>query len=160
VNSYRKLTRIPQPEFETFGAHEWIDHIVLLLHEHMEQQQINLEIRIDEKTREITGDKKLLTQVIINIINNAMEALLEIPENRKIRIIVDHSRQNQHKILISNNGPMIPAEAIDKIFIPFFTTRENGSGIGLSLSRQILRLHRGYLHAESSAEATRFIITL
>ena len=160
VNSYRKLTRIPKPEFESFRVHEWLDHIVLLLHERLEQYQINLDIKIDEKTREITGDKKLLTQVIINIINNAMEALLEIPENRKIRIIVDHSRQNQHKILISNNGPMIPAEAIDKIFIPFFTTRENGSGIGLSLSRQILRMHRGYLHVESTMEVTRFIITL
>jgi len=160
VNSYRELTRIPKPEFQSFRVHEWLDHIVLLLHERLEHQQINLEIKIDEKTREITGDKKLLTQVLINIINNAMEALMETPENRKIRISVDHSRQNQTKILISNNGPMIPAEALDKIFIPFFTTKENGSGIGLSLSRQILRLHRGYLHAESSTEATRFIITL
>jgi two-component system, NtrC family, nitrogen regulation sensor histidine kinase NtrY len=160
VNSYRKLTRIPIPEFETFGVQEWLGHIALLLHERLEKQHIKLEIKIDEKAKEITGDKKLLTQVMINIVNNAMEALMEITGNRKIRITVDLSRQNHHKILISNNGPMIPAEAIDKIFIPFFTTRENGSGIGLSLSRQILRLHRGYLHAESSDEVTCFIITL
>ena len=160
VNSYRELTRIPKPGFQSFRVHEWLDHIVLLLHERLEQQQISLEIKNDEKAREITGDKKLLTQVLINIINNAMEALMETPGNRKIRITVDHSRQNQTKILISNNGPMIPAEAIDKIFIPFFTTKENGSGIGLSLSRQILRLHRGSIHAESSGEVTRFIITL
>ncbi len=160
VNSYRKLTRIPIPEFEPFRVHEWLGHIALLLHERLEKQQIKLEIKIDEKIKEITGDKKLLTQVMINIINNAMEALLETSENRKIRITVDLSRQNHHKILISNNGPMIPAEAIDKIFIPFFTTRENGSGIGLSLSRQILRLHRGSIHVESAEETTRFIITL
>jgi two-component system, NtrC family, nitrogen regulation sensor histidine kinase NtrY len=160
VNSYRELTRIPKPEFESFGVHAWLDQIMLLLHQRMEQHQIETEIRIDEKAREITGDKRLLTQVVINIINNAMEALMEVPENRKIRITVDHTRQNQRKILISNNGPMIPAEAIDKIFIPFFTTKENGSGIGLSLSRQILRLHRGYIHAESSQDSTRFIITL
>jgi signal transduction histidine kinase len=160
VNSYRELTRIPKPEFQLFRVHDWLDHIVLLLRERLAQKQINLETRIDEKTREITGDKKLQTQVMINIINNAIEALLEISENRKIRITVDLSRQNHLKILISNNGPMIPAEAIDKIFIPFFTTRENGSGIGLSLSRQILRLHRGSIHAESSPEVTRFIITL
>jgi len=160
VNSYRELTRIPKPEFEAFRVREWLDHIGLLLHERMEQQQIKLEKKIDEKVREITGDKKLLTQVMINIVKNAMEALAEVPENRKIRITVDVSRQNHHKILISNNGPMIPAEAIDKIFIPFFTTKENGSGIGLSLSRQILRLHRGSIHAESSTEATRFMISL
>ncbi len=160
VNSYRELTRIPKPEFETFRVREWLDHIGLLLHERMEMLQIKLEIKIDERVREVTGDKKLLTQVMINIVKNAMEALTDSPENRKIRITVDGSRQNHHKILISNNGPMIPAEAIDKVFIPFFTTKENGSGIGLSLSRQILRLHRGSIHAESSAEATRFIITL
>ena len=160
VNSYRKLTRIPKPEFESFRVREWLDHIGLLLHERMEQQQIHLEIKIDEKIRDITGDKKLLTQVMINILNNAMEALMDIPENRKIRVSVDISRQNHNKILISNNGPMIQAETIDKIFIPFFTTKENGSGIGLSLSRQIMRLHRGYIHAESSDTVTSFIITL
>ena len=160
VNSYRELTRIPKPEFESFEVRAWLDHIRLLLHERMEERQIQLEIRVDNKIRDISGDKKLLTQVMINIINNAMEALMEIPENRKIRISVDISRQNHNTILISNNGPMIRPETIDKIFIPFFTTKENGSGIGLSLSRQILRLHRGSIHAESSIEATRFIITI
>ena len=159
VNSYRKLTRIPKPEFESFSVREWIDHIGLLLHESMERQEIHLEIKIDEKIREITGDKKLLTQVMINIVNNAMEALMDVPENRRIRVSVDISRQNHNKIIISNNGPMIPAETIDKIFIPFFTTKENGSGIGLSLSRQILRLHGGYIHVESTEAATGFIIT-
>jgi signal transduction histidine kinase len=160
VNSYRKLTRIPNPEFESFRVREWLDHIRLLLHERMELQQIMLEIKVDEKIREITGDKKLLTQVMINIVNNAMEALMDIPDNRKIRVSVDISRQNHHKILISNNGPVIRPETIDKIFIPFFTTKENGSGIGLSLSRQILRLHHGHIYVESNESSTSFLITL
>ncbi len=160
VNSYRKLTRIPTPEFESFRVQEWLGQIVLLLHERLKEKQINLELKVDEKCREITADKKLLTQVMINVVNNAMEALMEIPENRKIRISVELSRQNHHKILISNNGPMIPAETMDKIFIPFFTTKENGSGIGLSLSRQILKLHRGSIHVESITTLTRFIITI
>jgi signal transduction histidine kinase len=123
-------------------------------------RKISLELKIEPRAKKLTGDKTLLTQVIINILNNAMEALEEIPENRKIRIAVDVSKQNRTLIRIANNGPAIPAETADKIFIPFFTTRENGSGIGLSLSRQILRLHRGSIHAESSPEVTRFIITL
>jgi signal transduction histidine kinase len=160
VNSYRKLTRIPTPEFESFSVREWISHLEMLLHERIVQHKINLEIRINDRVKMITGDKKLLTQVLINIVNNAVEALMESAENRKVRISVDLSSQNQHKIVISNNGLMIQAETIDKIFVPFFTTKENGSGIGLSLSRQILRLHGGAIHAESSSDATRFIITL
>lgn len=160
VISYRKLTRIPKPEFESFRIHEWLDQIALLLHEQLAQKQVKLEIKIDERAREISGDKKLLTQVMINILHNAMEALMEIPGDRKIRIRIDLFRQNHHKINISNNGPMIQPETLDKIFIPFFTTKENGSGIGLSLSRQILRLHRGSIHAESTPDSTRFIISL
>lgn len=160
VNSYRELTRIPKPDFQPFRVHEWLEHIVLLLRERLDQKQISLETKISEKVREITGDKKMLTQVMINIINNGMEALMEIPGNRRIRITVDLTKDFRHKILIANNGPAIPPEVIDKIFIPFFTTKENGSGIGLSLSRQIMRVHRGYIHAESSIEVTRFIITL
>ena len=158
VNNYRKLTRIPQPEPETFRLRDWLDQIGLLLHEQMEQLQITFETRIDDKATELNGDKKMLTQVMINILNNAMEALSEIPGKRKIRITADPVRPNHTKIVIANNGPMIPAEVIDKIFIPFFTTKESGSGIGLSLSRQIMRLHRGSIHAESSVEATRFIV--
>ena len=160
VNSYRKLTRIPEPEFESFKIQEWLEKIRLLLKEKMENLHINLELKIDPRVSELTGDKKLLTQVIINILNNAMEALEEIPENRKIKLSVDISKQNRILIHIANNGPHIPEETVEKIFIPFFTTKEQGSGIGLSLSRQILRMHRGHIYAESTEKVTSFLITL
>jgi len=160
VNSYRKLTRIPKPEFVPFNMQEWLYHIKLLLQEQLQQRGINLELKIEPKVKELTGDKRLLTQVMINILNNAMDALEEIPENRKIRISVDSSRQNRLLIRVANNGPVIPAETVEKIFIPFFTTKEQGSGIGLSLSRQILRLHSGFIHAESNEKVTSFLITL
>jgi signal transduction histidine kinase len=160
VNSYRKLTRIPKPEFASFEVQEWLEHIRLLLQEHIESRHIGFELIIDPKIKKLTGDKKLLTQVIINILNNAMEALEDTPDNRKIRVSIDLSKQNRTMIRISNNGPAIPEEAIEKVFIPFFTTREQGSGIGLSLSRQILRLHRGNIYAESNEIMTSFIITL
>jgi len=160
VNSYRKLTRIPKPEFSSFPIGEWLEHIRLLLRDQLENRKIQLELKIDPKVRDLTGDKKLLTQVIINILNNAMEALEEIPENRKVRLSVGISKQNRIQIRIANNGPSIPEESIEKIFIPFFTTKEQGSGIGLSLSRQILRLHKGYIHAESTEKVTCFLITL
>jgi two-component system, NtrC family, nitrogen regulation sensor histidine kinase NtrY len=160
VSSYRKLTRIPKPDFEIFQVSEWLEHIRLLLQEQMENRQIQLDLRIDNKVMNLSGDKKLLTQVIINILNNAMEALDEIPENRKIRVSVELTTQGRTLIRIANNGPRIPEETVDKIFIPFFTTKEEGSGIGLSLSRQILRLHRGYIYADSVENVTSFLITL
>lgn len=160
VNSYRKLTRIPKPEFEIFQVSEWLEHICLLLKEQLEHRHIHLELIIDKKVSDLTGDKKLLTQVIINILNNAMEALEEIPGNRKIRMSVELTMRNRTLIRIANNGPTIPEETVEKIFIPFFTTKEQGSGIGLSLSRQILRLHRGYIYADSTDQMTSFLITL
>jgi len=160
VNSYRKLTRIPKPEFAPIQVQEWLNHIKLLLQEYIEMKQIKFEIKIEPLVKEIIGDKKLLTQVLINILNNAMEALDEISDNRKINIVISNSKQNRTLIRISNNGPTINEDAVEKIFIPFFTTKEQGSGIGLSLSRQILRLHRGYIHVESNADATSFIITV
>ena len=160
VDSYRKLTRIPKPEFESFTVQEWFDQIWLLSKERMEKLGIEHELKIETRITQFTGDKKLLTQVVINILNNAIEALEDIQENRKIWVSVDFSRQNRPVIRISNNGPGIPEDVQEKIFIPFFTTKDNGSGIGLSLSRQILRLHKGYIHMESSAESTSFIITL
>lgn len=160
VNNYRKLTRIPKTEFAPFQIREWLEHICILLKEQLESRQINLELDIEPNVRDLTGDKKLLTQVILNILNNAMEALDDIPENRKIKVSVEISKQNRLIIRISNNGPSISEDGIEKIFIPFFTTKENGSGIGLNLSRQILRLHRGNIYVESGELATNFIITL
>jgi len=160
VDNYRKLTRIPKPEFASFSAKEWLDSVCLLLHSRIETMGVNFEIMIDPRIREISGDKKLLTQVIINILNNAMEALEENRHERKIRVSAELSKQNRPLIRISNNGPPIPKDIIEKIFIPFFTTSEQGSGIGLSLSRQIMRLHNGYIHAESLENFTSFVISL
>lgn len=160
VNSYRTLTKIPTPDFSIFPVAEWLDQIRILLCGRLEQQKICLDITLEPRVKELIGDKKLLTQVIINVLNNAIEALEEISENRKIKLSIDISSQNRPVIRISNNGPAIPEDVIEKIFIPFFTTKENGSGIGLSLSRQILRLHKGYIHAESTGEMMSFIITL
>lgn len=160
VDSYRKLTRIPKPEFASFSVKEWLDNVHLLLHSRIETLGVSFEVMIDPRIREISGDKKLLTQVIINILNNAMEALEEKHHERKIKISAELSKQNRPMLRISNNGPPIPKDIIEKIFIPFFTTREQGSGIGLSLSRQILRLHNGFIHVESMENFTSFVITL
>jgi len=160
VNSYRRLTRIPKPVFLLINVKEWLDQLLLLLSDQFEKHRIKVECSIDSKVKDISGDEKLLSQVLINILNNAMDALGEQSADRMIHISVALSKLSRPVIRIANNGPFIPPDIADKIFIPFFTTKEQGSGIGLSLSRQILRLHHGSIHLESSEQETGFIITL
>jgi two-component system, NtrC family, nitrogen regulation sensor histidine kinase NtrY len=160
VTSYRRLTKIPQPVFNSFSPSDWLNNIKILLFEKLEENQVTFEINIDKHLHTINGDEKLLTQVILNLIYNAIYALCERKENRKIKVIIERNVQKQVQITVTNNGAIIPAEIQDKIFIPFFTTRENGSGIGLSLSRQIIQLHHGYIYLESDENLTKFIIVL
>lgn len=160
VDSYRKLTRIPQPVWDSIQVREWLQQVRLLLQESFETHRIEFTMTMDARIKEISGDEKLLTQVLLNILNNAIEALEEQPDGRQVHLSVGLSKQNRPVIRIVNNGPAIPPEVADKIFVPFFTTKEKGSGIGLSLSRQILRLHRGSIYLEAGSEETAFVITL
>jgi two-component system, NtrC family, nitrogen regulation sensor histidine kinase NtrY len=160
VNSYRKLTRIPRPEFESIDTKTWLEQIRLLMAGSFKQHQIVLDLSIDPMLKSFTGDEKLLTQVMINILNNAREALSTKEGVRKISIDASLTKQQTPLIQITNNGGAIPEDVIEKIFIPFFTTKEEGSGIGLSLSRQILRLHKGSLHVETQPGETSFFISL
>jgi two-component system, NtrC family, nitrogen regulation sensor histidine kinase NtrY len=160
VSNYRRLTKIPQPIFSDFSAYDWLNNLKILLHEKFAENQINFELSINTIAKNIYGDIKLLTQVLINIINNAIDALKATDCPRKIKITVERKDEKQTQIIISNNGPAISQDLLDKIFVPFFTTKESGSGIGLSLSRQIIQLHHGYIYVESNEITTNFVIIL
>ena len=107
---------------------------------------------LKNRPRQIIADKKLLNQVMINLINNSFDAVMENENERKIGILVTKTPQNRVLIKVTNNGPLIPSDLIEKIFIPFFTTKKNGSGIGLSISQEIMKMHNGSLVAISSEE--------
>jgi signal transduction histidine kinase len=100
---------------------------------------------------ELFADEDLISQVLLNIVKNALEAV-SVKESGKIRIIASLSAGNRPEILVADDGPGIPREILEQIFVPFFTTREKGSGIGLSLSRQIMSLHGGSLQVRSVPE--------
>jgi signal transduction histidine kinase len=95
----------------------------------------------------LNADRKLIEQVLINLVRNAIEALSGRQDGR-IKIVAQKVKDAVH-IIVSDNGPGIPEDIIDQVFIPFFTTKEEGSGIGLSLSRQIMRLHQGTIDIQS-----------
>jgi two-component system nitrogen regulation sensor histidine kinase NtrY len=146
VESYRKLTRLPKPEMNILNVKKTIENAVILNKSFWPEIPITLQIKNSELT--ILGDNKMITQVLVNLLKNAAEALSNTEEG-KIRISVDQNSQSRVEVKITDNGPGIPPELMDEIFVPFFTTRDNGSGIGLSLSRQIMRLHGGKLNARS-----------
>ncbi len=158
VEDYRKLTKVPSPVFKSISIDNWLNAIRLLMRDKLYEEKINLRIVKKGSRNELIGDEKLLNQVMINILNNAVDALKDI-DHKKITISITENNLGRLKISISDNGKGIPPEELEKIFIPFYTTKEKGSGIGLSLSRKIMRLHRGSISVSSQpAEKTTFIL--
>jgi signal transduction histidine kinase len=98
----------------------------------------------------LVADDKLLAQVFINIVKNSIEAFGKCEEDNFISMSADRNPDGRVVLTIKDNGPGMDAETLEKIFVPFFTTKESGSGIGLSLSRQIIRLHNGNITCESA----------
>jgi two-component system nitrogen regulation sensor histidine kinase NtrY len=151
VEDYRKLTKIPKPVFKPIQINNWLNSIYLLLKSRFDEENIEFKIISKGSPEELIGDEKLLTQVMINILNNAADALKR-SKLRKIVIAVTGGSAGRTKISVTDNGIGISPEEIEKIFIPFYTTKENGSGIGLDLSRKIMRLHKGAITVFSQPE--------
>ncbi len=148
VDNYRKLTRLPQPEFQPIHLQNWLNSIRLLFESQRKEQDIEFNILNHHPKEEFLGDEKLLTHVVLNLLNNATEAL-QGRTDRSITMTVSRTDAGALQLKVADNGKGFREEERDKIFLPFYTTRENGSGIGLSLSRQIIRLHKGSISASS-----------
>ncbi|MCF7919256.1 MAG: ATP-binding protein [Candidatus Cloacimonetes bacterium] len=150
VESYRSLTKIPKPEFDIVPVQDIFQNIHNLLDEEVRHQQVQFTSSINPLSLELTADQEQIEQVLINLIKNALHALIG---REKPEITLSASLDNRSRITIkvTDNGSGIMPEVLDKIFIPFFTTKPSGSGIGLSLSRQILRNHGGTISVDSEA---------
>jgi len=148
VESYRKLTRLPKPDKKIFRIEELVTRIKVLYTSLENSEIIKLTVIVNPPEMEIFADENLISQVLINLTKNALQANEKNPEG-KIQIIAGFNSEHRPEIRVTDNGPGIPDEILEQIFVPFFTTRENGSGIGLSLSRQIMRLHGGSLQVRS-----------
>ena len=148
VDDYRRLTKLPKPVFSKVNIDEWLDSNLLLLGPQLKEEKVELKLMRNHQKTEFPGDAKLLSQVFINLVNNALDAVKENTE-KKILIKTSDNPGGNHVIHIADNGRGIAADDLEKIFIPFYTTKENGSGIGLSLSQQIMRMHKGKLSVRS-----------
>lgn len=159
VETYRSLTKIPVPNFAQVRMNELMQNVHTLMKKEVQQKNIKLSTSIEPDTIEVQMDEQMIEQVIINMVKNSIQALEGCKEGL-IQIRGFYNKRGRPTIQIIDNGQGILGDVIDKIFIPFFTTKRSGSGIGLSLSRQILRLHGGTITAQSTPnEETIFTMT-
>ena len=148
VETYKNLTQIPKANFSEFKICHLFDHINTLLINDLEQKSIRFTYNSNPKDVVLYADEKLIEQVLINLIKNASEALVNI--NNPVIKLEAAIKNEKIQIKVTDNGAGIKQEVLDNIFIPFFTTKEKGSGIGLSLSRQIMHLHGGNITVKSN----------
>ena len=140
VNSYREVSHLPQPLLKIYTSQELLTGVVRLMY----REPNDLHLILPPKGQRLMADKDLIEQVLINLIKNAREN-----DATDIRISAGLSSGERPYIRIEDNGTGIEHEVLDRIFIPFFTTKPTGSGIGLTISRQIMHLHRGTITVSS-----------
>jgi PAS domain S-box-containing protein len=156
VESYRSLTQLPKPEFTRVNIKEFYERIIILINSYYDSDSkmnmirpgITATVIPDDLT--IMADDKLLAQVFINVIKNSVEAFGKSKQGDAISINAEKSPDGRIILTVQDNGPGMDVETVEKIFVPFFTTKESGSGIGLSLSRQIIRIHNGNITCDST----------
>lgn len=151
VHNFRKFTLSPTPDLKEIRISELFNSIFELLEEKLKSKNIDLEIHLSVDNLSLQADKGLIEQVLINLINNSI-ASLNKTEKKMIKLIAYSEENNSTTIKVIDNGSGISDENIEQVFVPFFTTRKDGSGIGLSLSRQIMRLHNGNIIISSVPE--------
>ena len=150
VTEYRKLTKIPYPKIEVVQVTELLQNAEQLWKPELIKHQIEFNFKNVGGGLIIHADPHLIEQVLINLIKNSIQALENI-QNPKISVSA-YDTNGQVKIEVEDNGKGIPKKIINDIFVPFFTTKEKGSGIGLSLSRQIMRMHGGNISVKSTPQ--------
>jgi two-component system nitrogen regulation sensor histidine kinase NtrY len=148
VESYRQLTRVPEPEKSSFPVRKLFDNIYILSQSFPNAIRTQLVLETETEDQELLADEQQISQVLVNLVKNAYQAT-EHKEDARVNISSGLDRYGRPRIIVSDNGAGITDDLMDKIFIPFFTTKENGSGIGLSLSRQIMQMHGGSLKINS-----------
>ena len=159
TESYRSLNKITKLDLTKILVRNLFENLNSLMRPTLEKKKIELEIILRDPTLAIEADINLIEQVLINLVVNAIEA---VKDREKPRIILSAEITSTNKTLVkvADNGLGMPPELLDKIFIPFFSTRKTGSGIGLSLCKQIMLLHKGNIQVQSTeGQGSVFVMT-
>jgi len=158
VDAYRSFNNIPPPDFSRISLKDLLDRVDLLMKSEIENQGVQFHCHLEAQKEVLLVDPELIEMVLINLLKNALEAV-----GKSTKGCIDLEGKlgynNRVVIVVSDNGPGIEPDSLDRIFVPFYTTKQDGSGIGLSLSRQIMQMHHGQIYAESTpGEKTSFTL--
>ncbi|KAA5549464.1 sensor histidine kinase [Adhaeribacter rhizoryzae] len=148
VHDFRNLTQVPTPQLNYIHLANLFNRLALLLKTELEANRILLQVEAPPPGIILVADENLVEQVLINLIKNAVQAMQD-QQNKQINLLAYQNEKGRLVLEVTDNGPGINKQAQDKIFIPFYTTKKTGSGIGLSLSKQIMRLHNGTISVHS-----------
>lgn len=148
VQSYRSFLNVPVPDKKIIKVEELLEKVKVLMFPQMDLNTISFDIEIHHKNLEIYADEKQITQILVNLCKNAIQALKDT-ENPVLTCILGNTNEGKKYITIKDNGPGVSPDIVDQIFVPFYTTKKDGTGIGLSLSKQIMHLHGGNLTVHS-----------
>lgn len=157
AGTYRSLNKVSEPDLSEIAASTLFENLYQLMEPSLLKKNIQMDIILKDPQLKLIIDVNLIEQVLINLLLNAIEAVKEVP-NPLINL---SARQNQGRTHISvvDNGKGMHADLLENIFIPFFTTRKNGSGVGLTLSKQIMLMHKGTIQVQST-EGSGTVFTL
>ena len=150
IDAYREYTSLPKPKMATVRLKDLIDYVAELTRRELTRPSIDFHLSCSSEYLTIQADIEMIEQVLINLLKNAIEALSET-ENPKLNLVGSYD-ESAVIIEITDNGPGIIKEALEHIFVPFYKTKRTGSGIGLSLSRQIMQMHNGSITVESEPD--------
>jgi signal transduction histidine kinase len=160
AETYRNLNKITSLNLKKVYVRDLFENLHQLMQPTLQQKNIELEIILKDPDLSLEVDSSLIEQVLINLLVNAMEAVKDRVHPRVV-LSATPTSHNKTSIRVADNGTGIPPSLLDKIFIPFFSTRKNGSGIGLSLCKQIVMLHRGNIQVQSiEGEGTAFLLNI
>jgi len=159
AETYRNLNMITAPNLQRFHVRDLFETQHRLMQPTLQQKHIDLEIILKDPELQVEADINLIEQVLINLLLNAIEAVKMQPHPRIVLSASNQGYNGKVTVKVADNGPGIEDDVLDKIFIPFFSTKKNGSGIGLSLCKQIMMLHKGNIQVQSvKNEGTAFIL--
>jgi len=150
VESYREFAQAPEVHRKSFPAGPWADEILRLATANA-SDNLDARLEITPAALKVTADPELMAQALINLLRNAIRATADC-KKPQVRFVLSRLGRGQVRIEIRDNGPGIPEDRRDDIFLPFYTTHKGGSGVGLSFARQVALAHGGSISAADAPE--------